>query len=93
MSAPTTRQLNYLRSLALKTGETFATPRTSAEASREIDRLKGRVRPALAHRLERVTTERAAVHGLPTMAGYRDDEITGYGSNATWSSPAWDEEA
>ena len=40
MSAkPTTRQLNYLRSLANRTGQTFAYPQTIAQASAEIERL------------------------------------------------------
>ena len=37
---PTRRQLNYLRALANRTGQTFTYPRTRREASREIERLK-----------------------------------------------------
>ena len=37
---PTSRQLNYLRALANRTGQTFTYPRTRREASREIERLK-----------------------------------------------------
>ena len=37
---PTPRQLAYLRSLAVRAGQTFAYPRTRQEASREIQRLK-----------------------------------------------------
>ena len=37
---PTRRQLAYLRSLATRTGQTFAYPRTRREASREIQRLE-----------------------------------------------------
>ena len=38
--APTPAQLRYLRGLAAATGTTFSPPRTSAQASREIARLK-----------------------------------------------------
>ena len=37
---PTERQLTYLRSLAIRAGQTFATPRTAAAASIEIRRLR-----------------------------------------------------
>ena len=37
---PTRKQLAYLRSLANRAGQTFAYPRTAAQASREIRRLK-----------------------------------------------------
>jgi hypothetical protein len=35
---PTAKQLAFLRALAQRTGETFASPRTRAEASSEIRR-------------------------------------------------------
>ena len=47
MEKPTPKQLRYLKRLAERTGGTFAYPQTKAEASREIERLKGR--PQLAH--------------------------------------------
>ena len=37
---PTRRQLAYLRSLAERTGQTFAYPHTRGQASREIQRLE-----------------------------------------------------
>jgi hypothetical protein len=37
---PTARQLSYLKALAERTGQTFAYPRSAAEAGREIKRLK-----------------------------------------------------
>jgi len=37
---PSARQLDYLRALANRTGQTFTYPRTSRDASREIQRLK-----------------------------------------------------
>ena len=82
---PTRKQLNYLRSLAQRTGQTFATPRTSAEASCEIQRLRGTPRSST----EEVVAERRAIRsalatGNGSRAAIREDEITGYGSTATW---------
>ena len=37
---PTPRQLNYLKALAERTGQTFQWPHSAAAASREIHRLK-----------------------------------------------------
>lgn len=37
---PTRRQLAYLRALAERTGQTFAYPRTSIQASHQIQRLQ-----------------------------------------------------
>jgi len=37
---PTGRQLAYLRSLAIRAGQTFTYPQTRRQASREIHRLK-----------------------------------------------------
>jgi hypothetical protein len=42
---PSPRQLDYLRALATRTGQTFTYPNTSRDASREIQRLKT-VRPS-----------------------------------------------
>ena len=84
---PSARQLNYLKALANRTGQTFIYPRTSSDASREIQRLK-RVRPSsrIELELERldVATEQAA---REANCDVRVDlsEIEGYGSTATWS--------
>lgn len=37
---PSPRQLNYLKALAERTGQTFTWPQTRSQASREIARLK-----------------------------------------------------
>ena len=37
---PTAKQLSYLRTLAIRTGQTFTPPTTRADASREIQRLR-----------------------------------------------------
>ena len=46
---PSPRQLNYLKALANRTGQTFTWPQTSSQASREIARLEG-TRPSTTSR-------------------------------------------
>jgi hypothetical protein len=81
---PTAKQLRYLRTLAEQRGESFASPRTAAEASAEIKRLKARQRSsATERRIERDEVSRAmAARG--GAAAVRDSEIVGYGSSARW---------
>ena len=80
---PTDRQLRYLRSLATRTASTFVPPGTRRDASREIERLialsrREPDRTAEPDRRERFEEEYAtAVH---------PDEVTGFGSTATWRS-------
>lgn len=77
---PSMRQLDYLRSLAQRTGTTFAYPRTRSQASREIQRLK---------RLPMLRSERgeeAAARGddrerLTPSSAVRPEE----GARATWA--------
>jgi len=84
---PSARQLNYLKALANRTGQTFTYPKTSRDASRQIQRLKT-VRPS--SRVER-EFER---HDLAAEQAAREvncdvpisrSEVDGYGSTATWS--------
>ena len=83
---PSARQLNYLKALAHRTGQTFSYPRTSSDASREIQRLKA-VRPS--SRIE-LQLERLDIAAEQTAREANCDvrvdlsEIEGYGSNATW---------
>jgi hypothetical protein len=83
---PTRKQLGYLRILAEGCGETFVSPSTKAEASREIKRLKGR-RSRSSFERQR---ERQLQAQIPAFAGdaarVRTDEVSGYGSAAAWSS-------
>ena len=83
---PSARQMRYLRDLAAQRGESFAYPRTAAEASAEIERLKGRRRSsATERRVERLEVSRAmACRG--DAAAVRDSEIVGYGSSARWKA-------
>jgi hypothetical protein len=83
---PTRKQLAYLRSLALRTGQTFAYPRTAAQANREIRRLK-QAQPST--RIERAVERKhiadALAAGPQDAARVHSSEIVGYGSNCRWS--------
>ncbi len=80
-SAPTAKQLAYLRDLALQTGTTFSAPQTRRQASSEIERLKQlkatRGRPLEAPR----GSDRAEE---PYATAVRPSEVSGFGSQATW---------
>jgi hypothetical protein len=81
---PTAKQLKLLRELAIERGETFATPQTRAQASREIGRLRARKRST---RTDRAIDRREVSRGLTAGgddAQVRRSEITGYGASATW---------
>jgi hypothetical protein len=85
--APSNRQLNYLRLLADRTGQTFTWPHSKAQASQEIQRLR-HTRPstALERGIERLDLQseqaaRQANCDVPVDLS----EITGHGSNCTWS--------
>ena len=84
-SKPTTRQLNYLRSLATRTGQTFTYPKTRQQASEEIDRLK-HTRPSSRSevRIERKLIADQIAAGPIDAARVREHEISGHGSSATW---------
>jgi hypothetical protein len=84
-SKPTSRQLSYLKSLADRTGQTFTYPKTSRQASAEIDRLK-HAKPS--SRTERYVERKLIADQIATgpvdAARVRDDEIHGRGSNCQW---------
>jgi hypothetical protein len=83
---PTRKQLNYLRILAQRTGQTFAYPRTAAQASREIRRLKSTPASSCTEvRIERKQIADAIAAGPADSTAVRVDEITGHGSTATWA--------
>ena len=85
-SKPTTRQLNYLRSLATRTGQTFTYPKTRQQASEEIDRLK-HTRPSSRSevRIERKLIADQIAAGPIHAARVREHELSGHGSSATWA--------
>lgn len=85
---PTTRQINYLKALAKRTGQTFTWPKTSSAASREITRLKTVTSTGFTFAELHAEAQARALHGdapLQYSPAIRDDEIKGYGSTATWS--------
>ena len=83
---PTTKQLAYLRALAERAGQTFATPRTSRDASAEIRRLKATpAESRVDRRIERDEIADAIAAGPQDSARVIPSEVTGYGSSASWS--------
>jgi len=97
-TAPSPKQLSYLKSLAVQTGTTFSFPRTSAEAGREIQRLLAlKERGGGFIRVEHETggqtsLAREANAPEPVYAtAPRPGEVSGYGSTASWSKVAADE--
>ncbi len=82
----TAKQLAYLRALAERTGQTFAVPRTSQEASAEIRRLKATpAESRLERRIERNEIVDAIGTGAEDSVRVHLSEVTGYGSNCRWS--------
>jgi hypothetical protein len=81
---PSQRQLRYLRQLAEQTGTSFSLPTTRAQASRDIERLKQRPRSTTAERYGERKSVILDLDEQQPASTVRDDEITGYGSNATW---------
>ena len=85
-SKPTKPQLNYLRRLAERTGQTFTWPKTFNQASAEIDRLK-QTQPAtrLDNRLIDREIADAIACGEADATRVRSSEVSGHGSSATWA--------
>jgi hypothetical protein len=81
-----TKQRRYVKNLMLAVGESGALPETSAEAHAEINRLKKRKRLSPAERRREdfeARCEAGERHG--DAAAVRPEEISGFGSRATWS--------
>lgn len=83
---PTAKQLRYLRTLAQRVGQTFATPRTRAEASNQIRRLKAIRETGFTFAELDAEARTREVHG--DAASVRTWEIAGYGGAASWSQRA-----
>ncbi len=87
---PTPAQLRYLRDLAQRTGTTFSTPATRAQASQEIRRLRARPADGMAARdLRRVQADLA--HGRGDAVRFLRSEVDGYGAGARWAHNAEDD--
>jgi hypothetical protein len=82
---PTPRQLQYLRTLAERTGTTFAKPRTVTEASGEITRLKELLLSRGPHR--ELPRQAEAEGEAPYGTAPRPGEVRGWGSRAGWREP------
>jgi hypothetical protein len=87
----TSKQLRLLRSLADRSGGTFAYPRTSGEASAEIRKLKGRPRTSAADRRREIRGVREDMSRRRDSSSVKADELGGYGSTAGWSTAVEDE--
>ena len=82
---PTTAQLNYLRSLANRAGQTFTYPETRSEASAEITRLKAAPPSSrLEVGIERKQIADQIAAGPEDGTRVRDSEVVGHGPTATW---------
>lgn len=82
---PTLRQLSYLKGMAMKTGQSFAYPRTFAEASAAIKRLEGAKSSSRAERRQetrQVRRDMAERRGDAARVG--PGETRGWGSSASW---------
>jgi hypothetical protein len=82
---PTTRQISYLRDLAVSRGQSFAYPSTFDEADREIKRLRKVNRTSRADRRRESQGVSAALARGGDAASVQDHEVGGYGSSAHWT--------
>jgi hypothetical protein len=84
---PTPKQLAYLKSLADTTGTTFTYPKTKAQASAEIRRIKTRPRSSAGERTrERRDVQRELTERPSDAAAVRvGRDVRGYGSSARWA--------
>jgi hypothetical protein len=92
-NGPTSRQLQFLRSLAEQTGTSFTPPKTRTQASSEIKRLlalKEAGHVELAIRPSDVDTK-PVDNGLVYATGVQPGEVFGFGSTASWRKAAPDE--
>lgn len=90
---PTSRQLQFLRSLAEQTGTSFTPPKTRSQASREIKRLlalKEAGHVELAVNPSDVQAK-PVENDLVYATGVQPGEVFGFGSAASWRKPAPDE--
>ena len=89
----TSRQLQFLRSLAEQTGTSFTPPKTRTQASSEIKRLlalkeSGHIEPAIRPSdVEPKPVDNGIVYGTGVQPG----EVFGFGSTASWRKAAPDE--
>lgn len=90
---PKPKQIKYLEDLAIRTGTSFTWPKTSGQASAEIDRLLALPASSKADRwreTRQVSEDLARNSG--DAAAVRADEIGGYGAAATMLTSGHDRE-
>ncbi|HVC07037.1 MAG TPA: hypothetical protein VND98_05575 [Solirubrobacterales bacterium] len=81
---PTSKQMSYLRDLALSRAQTFAYPETFEEADRQIKRLLKVKRTNRADRRREARAISADMAERGDAAGIRVHELRGYGSSCRW---------
>jgi hypothetical protein len=79
------KQLNYLKALAERTGQTFTWPTSGRHASAEIARLKRTRRSTPAERAIEQLDDRPAREASEDAVVIHGFEVVGYGSNCRWS--------
>jgi hypothetical protein len=89
---PTPGQIDYLKDLAISTGESFAYPQSFAEADAQIKRLRAKKRTSYADRRRETFQIRHDLAEPRDAAAVRRSEVSGYGSDAAWSSECPDED-
>lgn len=83
---PTRSQLAYLKSLAARTGGTFAYPTTRAQASNEIKRLlAAKATPAGDRAREHQDLQRDIAERSDDATAVREHDTVGWGSTARWA--------
>jgi hypothetical protein len=89
-NGPTSRQLQFVRSLAEQTGTSFTPPKTRAQASSEIKRLlalKEAGHLELAIRRSDIEAE-PVENEFVYATGVQPGEVVGFGSAASWRKAA-----
>jgi hypothetical protein len=82
---PTHKQLRYLRRLSLSRGQTFVVPRSKAEASAEIERLRGRRGLSRSAKVLEHWDDREIEARCAPATEVRPGEVVGYGATARWT--------
>ncbi|PTL60265.1 hypothetical protein [Paraconexibacter algicola] len=81
---PTSKQLRYLRQLALDRGVSFTPPNSKADASRQIAALKARTPDSRSDRTREIRNVQRDMQSRGDAARVRDHELEGHGSTAAW---------
>jgi hypothetical protein len=78
--------MELLRDLAAERGGSFIWPTTSGGARKEIERLLAEKEMSGGdRRRERAELDRSFAERAGDAAAFRDDEIVGFGSTASWT--------